>query len=512
MKTLLFVDHAFHTSTSSSQFFIDLLKRRFDVTIVHINPPSNIAEETILRARSADVVVIWQMDYIAPVFLAIGVPTIVIPMYDGSAAMPDLHWIWSSKAHYVNFSFTLHHRIAGLGNQSFLARYFTPVVAQNERATFESGLKAFLWQRRPEHGINAPAVMKLLDGQIKSLHVHNAPDDPDLDTRPYKVPSNSSCAVTQTSWFPKAADYHAALSQANVFIAPRRAEGIGMALLEAMSRGMLVVACDEPTHNEYIANWQNGILYNPDSSQSVNVSLDEARSLGRLAYETAVIGRQNWELQALEILEIVDNCEAPEEVNLPSISDFSRALSTSYYSGITAYTAFMLNHADLIATMSGHRIKDYLPFGSSHATAHEIAGQELHDAPWLETSRVPVAGGRIKPYVATGRLEYAGGTAWITGHSCELRFRTDPLANSISSLKLGVVVPAEINNQSLIVTLNGWTLGIKDIPSGSSEVWFDLPLHVQRGSNLLRLQATIVCQGVADDHLVSLGLDEILLS
>lgn len=512
MKTLLFVDHAFHTSTASSQFFIDLLKRRFDVKIAHIDPPSNIAEETIALAASADVVVIWQMDYIAPVFLALGVPTIVVPMYDGSATMPDLHWIWSAKAQFVNFSFTLHHRVAGLGNQSFLARYFTPVVSQSERATFKAGLKAFLWQRRPEHGISAPAIMKLLDGQIESLHVHNAPDDPNLDTRAYKVSSSSSCAVTQTSWFPNAADYHAALARANVFIAPRRAEGIGMALLEAMSRGMLIVACDEPTHNEYISNWLNGILYNPDNAHVVTVTIDQAESLGHLAYETARIGRQNWELQALDILDLVDNCKAPKKIDIPDISAFSQALSSSYYSGITAYTTFMLNNADLLASMSGRSVAEYINGGVSSAPGQQIVDRERADDPWLEGARIPLESGRVEIYVSSGRLEHVGGAAWVTGHGCEFRFRTDPLAAAYSNLKLRVMVPAGIGSQSLIVTLNDWTLGVRDVPEGTSEVNFDLPLHIQSGSSTLRLQATTVGQGVAGDRLVSFGINEILFS
>jgi len=301
MKTLLFVDHAFHTSTASSQFFIDLLKRRYDVTIVHIAPPSNMPAETLELAAGVDVVVVWQMDYIAPVFLALGVPTVVVPMYDGSGSMPDLHWLWSSRAQFVNFSFTLHHRIAGLGNRSVLARYFTEPVPEAQRARFDDGLNAFFWQRRPEHGINAPALLRLLDGQIDSMHVHNAPDDADLDMRPYKVASSANCKITQSNWFPTAEGYHEALSRANVFIAPRRAEGIGMALLEAMGRGMLVIATDEPTHNEYIANWVNGILYDPDATPSIVIH--GAETMGAMAYETARLGRQQWNLSLIHISE-----------------------------------------------------------------------------------------------------------------------------------------------------------------------------------------------------------------
>ena len=38
-------------------------------------------------------IVLWQMDFLAPLFLARGLRTVVIPMYDGSSQMPDLHFL-----------------------------------------------------------------------------------------------------------------------------------------------------------------------------------------------------------------------------------------------------------------------------------------------------------------------------------------------------------------------------------------------------------------------------------
>lgn len=512
MKTLLFVDHAFHTSTASSRFFTDLLRRRFDVKIAYVDPPSNIAPETLALAASADVVVIWQMDYLAPIFVSLGVPTIVAPMYDGSAAMPDLHWACSAQTQFINFSFTLHHRIVALGNKSFLARYFPTPAPEESRATFDEGLNAFLWQRRPEHGINAPAVLRLLDGQIRSLHVHNAPDVADLDTRPYKVASTPACDVTQTRWFPKAEDYRATLERANVFIAPRRAEGIGMATLEAMARGMLVIAGDEPTQNEYISNWLNGVLYNPDATGTIRIDRDTAEAMGMLAYETVRSGRQQWDLQALEILALVDNSPRTQPVAITDLVCFSESLSRAYYSGVSSYTAFLLNNAGLTSRLAGRDLHGRFDETGALLSDDSDVGRTATDKPWLEQGRVPLSSNQSGRYLTAGLMEHVGRTSWLCGHSAEFQFRADPLTAAFSTLTIRAELPAGLERQQLIATLNDWTLGIVEISPGHEAIDFALPLHVVRGSNTLRIQASALGEGAGVHRFASLGLNEIRFS
>lgn len=58
-------------------------------------------------------------------------------------------------------------------------------------------------------------------------------------------------------------DYLALLNRANLFIAPRKIEGVGIAFLEAMARGCCVIGYNGVTMNEYIQHGYNGILVNP---------------------------------------------------------------------------------------------------------------------------------------------------------------------------------------------------------------------------------------------------------
>ncbi|MBK8020937.1 MAG: glycosyltransferase [Chloroflexi bacterium] len=50
------------------------------------------------------------------------------------------------------------------------------------------------------------------------------------------------------------------LSEANVFIAPRAYEGVGLSFLEALASGCAVLAYNAPTMNEYITHLHDGFL------------------------------------------------------------------------------------------------------------------------------------------------------------------------------------------------------------------------------------------------------------
>lgn len=83
-----------------------------------------------------------------------------------------------------------------------------------------------------------------------------------------------------------------------IAIASRYSEGIGMGFLELMAKGVCVVAFDLPTHNEYIINGFNGILFN----NRLEVDLSNWNRIGKMAYLSCVKGYASWELDKKEIV------------------------------------------------------------------------------------------------------------------------------------------------------------------------------------------------------------------
>ncbi|MBJ7244348.1 MAG: glycosyltransferase [Solirubrobacteraceae bacterium] len=68
------------------------------------------------------------------------------------------------------------------------------------------------------------------------------------------------------------------LSRAELFVAPRALEGVGVTALEAMARGAVVIALDAPTMNEYIDHEHTGMLLRADGLR--DRAANAARTLG----------------------------------------------------------------------------------------------------------------------------------------------------------------------------------------------------------------------------------------
>lgn len=353
MKKILFVGHGMHTETASSRFFEIILEKQFQLDRVYLpDGPDHPFDLSLLeRARGVDIVVLWQRDFLAPVFLGMGIPTVVIPMYDGSALFPDSHWLFAAEARFANFCLYLNERIRALGNASHILRYFPEPVPEAQRVRFDT-TRPIIWTRRPNEGLNLQLVHKLLGSQITSIHVHDAPD-PGVSW-PAGCPRDESFGytVTRTQWGQSKQPYLDALAGANVYFAPRLAEGIGMGFLEAMAHGMLVLAWDLPTHNEYVANWINGILYDANCSELHLPTGEAADRLGYQAWRTVVEGRKNWEASIPAILEWIGGTPVPTRT-LPNPEALAVEIWNSFFAGIDSYNAFLEDHGDLIAYMSG---------------------------------------------------------------------------------------------------------------------------------------------------------------
>jgi len=257
-----FLDHPFHRKTKSSNFFLEILEREFKVDVYYIESDSRDLLQIIV-SKDYDTIVCWQTEYCAPYLLAKGQRVVCIPMYDGVANAPDIYWTSIRQARFINFSQAIHHRLLDLDIESYYFQYFNPDHATLPQADFSSGLKFFFWQRRPEDGLSssfanrvAQAIIATQDAKTQDwqLHVHNAPDGEPAD----KWEPLSATSVS--SFLPSADHYRKLLSEANVFICPRYTEGIGMTMLEALARGMFVVAHRQPTASEYITDGVNGAL------------------------------------------------------------------------------------------------------------------------------------------------------------------------------------------------------------------------------------------------------------
>lgn len=136
-----------------------------------------------------------------------------------------------------------------------------------------------------------------------SMHLHWARDDGkeidksiDQALKRYKEHSLSF-------WFDSKQEMVNCMNGCDLYVSPRLYEGIGMGFLDAMAYGLVPVAFDTPTHNEYISNGYNGILFDSnlidikiDCVEIANIrsNMDEYMVNGRNLFEAAESDLENY--------------------------------------------------------------------------------------------------------------------------------------------------------------------------------------------------------------------------
>lgn len=290
---IAFIDHPLHRQTRSSDFFIKLLEIDHEVSVYYPGSQWRFVLEEVINSN-CDLAICWQHEFFAPPIAAQGIRTIIIPMYDGSGNMPAAYWRFFARLgiESINFSANLNQQHLVAGIKSSYVKFY-PDPEDFEPVEDFSSLRGFLWQRRPEHLLHWQTVMRLTCGQLRSLHVHQVPDSlPPLDLPEFRNWPLLAASITESKWFETQADFFQVLKLANVFIAPRLSEGIGLALLEAMAQGQCVIAHSASTHNEYIQDGKNGLLFTLHDLSPIDLST--AATLGKKARESIKVGFQNW--------------------------------------------------------------------------------------------------------------------------------------------------------------------------------------------------------------------------
>jgi len=293
----LFVGHSYHNTTKSTTWFIEFLRN-------HSSTLEIVWDETWtggpgLRIDDAiknnyDHIFIFQMNE-AAFSLAKEVPErlVFIPMYDGSHHVSDTKWKSMQYSRILSFSHTLHIRLRCLGLQSLYAQYY-PNPNQHEIVKDFSNLRGFYWARHSN--LPWPIINRLTESSRWSrFYFHFAPDPPALNSNAISLPSEEDIKelnISITRWFEEKADFDRIASQANIFFASRRFEGIGLSFLEAMARGQCVVAPNLPTHSEYIDNEVSGLLYDPNEPHPIDFS--HAAIFGAAARRRVETGHERW--------------------------------------------------------------------------------------------------------------------------------------------------------------------------------------------------------------------------
>jgi len=227
-----------------------------------------------------------------------------IPMWDDVRWWRQRNWdaITRENLRVVAFSEQIANHAVKAGISTLKLQYFKdpdlfPNRHWNERVLL-------YWNRT---GLINP---KFLDRLCAALEVDRLIFRPVIDPKvpsklDYSLPSKLGRTLVEQMPISREHNlYLEELKQANIFIAPRQFEGIGMSFLEALASGCAVFAYNAPTMNEYITSQEDGFLFKRISKVTPRSLMRSVQ--GRLAKKLKIIPnpsvfrslpiRQDWEL------------------------------------------------------------------------------------------------------------------------------------------------------------------------------------------------------------------------
>jgi glycosyltransferase involved in cell wall biosynthesis len=305
---IAFIGHSFHQQTKSSEFFLRLLPPEARIDFYwdeSWQKDEHNIDYAALAEWGYDLILVWQQHKTVEILVNdIGYDPdriLFVPMYDGCHALPDAFWKKIRKVRILSFCRVLQQRFEYLGMQS---RYFQYYPDPRDYKLVENAreLCGFFWQRKQQ--LTWHQISGLIDGNhFASFHLHGAVDP---GCSELIRPTDDEIAryhISFSDWFKDHAEYFSCLRKANLFVAPRIEEGIGLSFLEAMAMGMAVVAANRPTMNEYLTHRVNGYLFEPDQPRKLD--LRNFREAGKRARQSVEVGHRRWSRQVAEMLDYV---------------------------------------------------------------------------------------------------------------------------------------------------------------------------------------------------------------
>ncbi|HPN54847.1 MAG TPA: glycosyltransferase [Candidatus Moranbacteria bacterium] len=297
-RKLVFIGHSYHNKTKSTVFLIEYLKKFFDV--------EEVLDESWIGKPFPDLSFIDE-SYLGVIFFQL-LPSrdvirnikndniIFFPMYDQSGRLDFGYWNNCRDLKIINFSKTLHEKLAKWGFESMFVQYFT------KPDEFIPGDKneVFFWQRLTKININI--IAKIFGSENKKIHIHKAVDPYQKFIQPSEE-DERKYQITYSEWFESRKEMWDVIKQKGIYVAPREFEGIGMSFLEAMAMGKAVIAVNNPTMNEYIENGKNGYLF--DFKKPGKIDLSNIEEVQKNAYEYMQKGYEQWEKEKIRIVEFI---------------------------------------------------------------------------------------------------------------------------------------------------------------------------------------------------------------
>ncbi len=298
-KKLAFVDYWHHEFTRSGDFLRNIFNDEFEITNFWWKPKSKFE---IKKLEEFEYIFFFHVIFPYQVMKKLSDKNILwAPMYDGLIFKNNfekkIFWRQISLVgiKVLEFSRKISESIDDEKIDILKLRYFIkPNIEYNSQ--IKNKLKIFFWDR----------------GQIKIkdwITSFNTEDISEIIYFPLVDPSrkitenldnykNIKIKIIEKQFLPKN-DYLELIKHCDVFIAPRKKEGIGMSIVEALSKGKYIVGFNEATMDEYISDEKIGFLFGKNSKKINTKNIFYEHNFRK---ENAEINYKKWLKQKKEIV------------------------------------------------------------------------------------------------------------------------------------------------------------------------------------------------------------------
>jgi glycosyltransferase involved in cell wall biosynthesis len=287
---LLWVDHSFHKKTMSTNFLKEILEKRFSVSIFWDDYWKGGKPLLVQEINKYDYVFFFQTLLPFSKLKQIKAKIIWVPMFDGDP-LSDMYWycLSSLPIKIISFSEYLHEKCLKYNIESLSLKYYLSPAFSNDIP--KTGRHYFFWYRG---SLRFSDIKALIDPQKVDSFIYRSAPDPyfkeevisNEDIQKYKL------QIIRDMKLDTQEKYLELLKKSNIYLAPRKIEGIGLSFLEAMAIGMVVVAYDNGTMNEYIKHDYNGYLFD---SKDYQINFDNIMTVLNNSKTMVQKGWEKWE-------------------------------------------------------------------------------------------------------------------------------------------------------------------------------------------------------------------------
>jgi glycosyltransferase involved in cell wall biosynthesis len=304
IKNMAFVDHSFHKLSRSGDFLRTIFRENFII--------NDYWDESWAGGKRVEAKVINQNDYSfyfqtlndLPELKKNRTKKIWAPMYD-SFIFDKLYWraLSDFELKIICFSKKVFEYISKFNIEAINVQYYIDPSSFPTKA-ISVKKKIFFWYRG---GIKLADVLPKIKINLDLIDSIIYLVNPDPNNKKENLETLSSHPLFSKitfidKGFLNRDEYMRLVEQADIFISPRKKEGIGMSFLEAMAMGQCIIAYNDATMNEYIKDGVNGYLFNEKTDKIDLSDIDQVTKNSRIRN---AIGYNEWENNVKKILDFI---------------------------------------------------------------------------------------------------------------------------------------------------------------------------------------------------------------